>query len=347
MSRGLISMFKGGVMNQRPVVLFTEVSYYAPDFAETLFPRINEVAEIRATDAESEDKLIGALVGVDAVVVRKGHFTRRVFQSAPQLLGVVKWGVGVETIDIPAATEAGVVVANAPGNSIAVAEATMLLLLAVPKNFLAMTDAARSGQRPAFDVRGHEVYAKTLGIIGLGRIGRHLAKIAQGFEMKVVAYDPYVDPAQAEAIHVSMVDLATLLKESDFVSINCVLTPETHHLIGEEELALMKETAYLVNTARGAIIDEAALYRALKEGRIAGAGLDVFEEEPLKADNPLLSLPNVIATPHALSRAWESTGRTTQMIQDGILAILEGRLPKTTLSPEVRPRFAARLRGEQ
>jgi len=117
-----------------------------------------------------------------------------------------------------------------------------------------------------------------------------------------------------------------------------MLTPETHHLIGEDELALMKPTAYLVNTARGPIVDEMALYRALVEARIAGAGLDVFEDEPLKPTNPLLALPNVVATPHALPRAWESTARTTRMIQDAVLAILDGRLPDTILNPNVKPK---------
>jgi phosphoglycerate dehydrogenase-like enzyme len=249
---------------------------------------------------------------------------------------MIKWGVGVEKIDIPAATEAGVIVANSPGNSFAVAEATMLLILAVAKNLLIMTQAAKEGIRPAFDVRGHELYQKTLGIIGFGRIGRHLAHIAQGFDMSVLSYDPYVPPDRLAAVGAKQVDLPTLLRESDYVSVNCVLTPETHHLIGEEELALMKPTAYLVNTARGPIVEEAALYRALVEGRIAGAGLDVFEDEPLKPTNPLLGLPNVVATPHALSRAWESTARTTQMIQDAVLAILEGRLPDTILNPNVK-----------
>jgi D-3-phosphoglycerate dehydrogenase len=154
--------------------------------------------------------------------------------------------------------------------------------------------------------------------------------------MAVLGYDPYVPPDRFAALGVKQVDLPGLLQESDHVSINCVLTTETHHLIGEEELALMKPTAYLVNTARGPIVDEKALYRALVEDRIAGAGLDVFEDEPLKPTNPLLALPNVVATPHALSRAWESTARTTRMIQEAVLTILDRRLPDTTLNPNVK-----------
>ena len=284
----------------RPIVIFTEGSYYPDDFATRVFLNLGAAAELRRTEAVTPDELICELAQADVAVVRRGQFTAEVFQSLPRLRGVVKWGVGVEQIDIPAATEAGVIVANSPGNSFAVAESSMLLILAVAKNLLIMTGAAKEGVRPAFDVRGHELYQKTLGIIGFGRIGRHLAHIAQGFDMSVLSYDPYVPPDRFAAVGAKQVDLTTLLRESDYVSINCVLTPETHHLIGEDELALMKPTAYLVNTARGPIVDETALYRALVEDRIAGAGLDVFEDEPLKPTNPLLALPNVVATPHAL-----------------------------------------------
>ena len=199
-----------------------------------------------------------------------------------------------------------------------------------------MAQAAKDGTRPAFDVRGHELYEKTLGIVGFGRIGRHLAHIAQGFDMNVLAYDPYVPGNKFHEVGVKQVDLPTLMQESDYISINCALTPETHHMIGEKEIRLMKSSAYLVNTARGPVLEEAALYHALVEGRIAGAGLDVFEVEPLDPSNPLLALPNVVATPHSLPRAWESTGRTTRMIQDAVLAILEGRLPETALNPDVK-----------
>lgn len=326
----------------RPIVIFTEGSYYPDDFTTRVFLNLGAAAELRRTEAVTPDELICELAQADVAVVRRGQFTAEVFQSLPRLRGVVKWGVGVEQIDIPAATEAGVIVANSPGNSFAVAESSMLLLLAVAKNLLIMTGAAKEGVRPAFDVRGHELYQKTLGIIGFGRIGRHLAHIAQGFDMSVLSYDPYVPPDRFAAVGAKQVDLPTLLRESDYVSINCVLTPETHHLIGEDELALMKPTAYLVNTARGPIVDETALYRALVEDRIAGAGLDVFEDEPLKPTNPLLALPNVVATPHALPRAWESTARTTRMIQDAVLAILDGRLPDTILNPNVKPKGAVR-----
>jgi D-3-phosphoglycerate dehydrogenase len=253
---------------------------------------------------------------------------------------LVKWGSGVEKIDVAAATAEGVIVANTPGNSFAVAEAAMLLISALAKNLMVMNRAAKEGIAPAFDVRGHELYQKTLGIAGFGRIGQHLARIGRGFDMSVLAYDPYASPDRFAQAGARQVDLPTLLRESDYVSINCTLTPETHHLIGEQELTLMKPTAYLVNTARGPIVDEHALYRALVEGRIAGAGLDVFEDEPLKAANPLVAMSNVVATPHALARSWESAARTANMVQDAVLAILDGRLPETILNPDVKSKGA-------
>jgi D-3-phosphoglycerate dehydrogenase len=329
------------------IVLCTNASYYAGKSVADIYPRVVEVAELRLTDAETEGELISALEGVAAVIIRRGDFTRRVFAAAPRLRGGVKWGVGVESIDIPAATAEGVIIANSPGNSIAVAEASFLLLLAVSKNFLIMADSIRRGAwQPPFNVRGHEIHGKTLGIIGLGRIGRHLACLARAAGMSVVAYDPYVDADKAETLGIEMLALPELLKRADAVSINAILTEETYHLIGEGELALMKPTAWLINTARGPIVDEAALIRALQSGSIAGAGLDVFDQEPIAPDNPLLSMSNVICTPHALSRAWESSERTISMIQDAILSILEGRLPGTCLNPNVIPRFTQQTSGE-
>jgi len=320
--------------NRQPVVIFTEGSYYPKDFSE-IFPALVTRFDMRRTEASTPDELIAALADADVVVARRGKFSAKVFQSLPMLRGIVKWGAGVETIDIPAATELGVIVTNSPGNSFAVAESAMCLILAVAKNLLVMAQAAKEGSRPDFDIRGHELYEKTLGIVGFGRIGRHLARIAKGFNMAVLAFDPYVTASKFSEMDVKQVDLPTLMQEADFISINCALTPETHHLIGEKEISLMRPSAYLVNTARGPVLDEAALYQALEKGKIAGAGLDVFEVEPLEPTNPLLALPSVVATPHSLPRAWESTGRTTRMIQDAVVSILDGHIPQTILNPDV------------
>jgi D-3-phosphoglycerate dehydrogenase len=322
-------------------ILCTEESYYSGKSPSKVYPRVAQKAEFKLTDASAGDDLLKALQGIDAVIMRKGEFTREIFARSPRLRGVVKWGVGVETIDVPGATAEGVVIANSPGNSIAVAEASFLLLLAVSKNFLVMSDSVRSGKwQPAFDVRGREIFGKTLGIIGLGRIGHHLASIAMGAGMRVVAYDPYVALQNAEKLGVTLLDLDDLLRTSDAVSIHALLTEETHHLIGTREFGLMKPTAWLINTARGPIVDETALIEALRAGTIAGAGLDVFEQEPISPDNPLLSMPNVVCSPHALARTWESAQHNIEMIQDAILALVENRLPETCLNPTVEWRFA-------
>ena len=323
-----------------PLIVLTEGGYYPPDIGE-IFPKLPGIARLERTEAVSPQDLIEALVDADLTIVRRGQFSSKVFENLPHLRGLVKWGAGIESIDIPAATQAGVIVTSSPGNSYAVAESALLLIMAVAKNLLIMTQAAKDGIRPAFDVRGHELYKKTLGIIGFGRIGQHLAYMtSRGFDMSVMAFDPYTPEKQFEELGVRQIDLPTLMRESDYISVNCALTPETRHLVSEKEISLMKSTAYIVNTARGPVIDENVLYQALSTGKIAGAGLDVFEEEPLKPTNPLLELSNVVATPHALPRAWESTARTTRMIQDAVLAILEGKIPETTLNPEVEPKGA-------
>ncbi len=314
------------------VVLFTDGEYYAEGFAAGHLPRLGNVAELRFCRAETPDALIPELPGVVVLVNRRLPLTRPVFASASSLRGVVKWGVGVNHIDLDAATEHGILVANSPGNYIAVAEAALALILALSKRLLEWREAARSGRQTDSRFRGHEVYGKTLGIIGLGRIGRHLAGIARGCGMQVTAYDPYVSAERAVECGVTLMSLDAMLAGADFLSINAVLTPETHHLIGERELRLMKPTAYMINTARGSLVDERALARALREGVIAGAGLDVFEEEPLPSDHPVLHMENVIATPHALARTWESMDRTIQMIEDAVIALLEGRMPETALN---------------
>jgi phosphoglycerate dehydrogenase-like enzyme len=194
-------------------------------------------------------------------------------------------------------------------------------------------------------MHGMELYGKTLGIVGFGRIGRWSAELARAFRMKVLAYDPYVqasDPSASSGQALAeMVTLEDLLRRSDFVSLHPILTPETFHLINAERLALMKPTAFLINTSRGGVIDEPALIAALQQGTIAGAGLDVFEKEPPDTDNPLLAMPNVIGTPHGLSHAEESFARCAAMTQESVLALLDGRLPEYTVNKQVKWRLPA------
>jgi phosphoglycerate dehydrogenase-like enzyme len=184
-------------------------------------------------------------------------------------------------------------------------------------------------------MRGMELHGKTLGLVGLGRIGRITAGLGRAFGMRVLAYDPFVSSSDVAQV----VSLDDVLRESDFVSLHPVLTPDTFHLINAERLALMKPTAFLINTSRGGVIDEPALIEALQQGRLAGAGLDVFETEPPRIDNPLLHMDNVIGTPHGLSHAEESVQRCAEMTQENVLSIVDGRLPPYIVNPTVRWRL--------
>ncbi len=196
----------------------------------------------------------------------------------------------------------------------------------------------KQGKWRSKDLLGYELLGKTVGIIGLGNIGRKVAEKISGFKVKLFAYDPYVDKKIAQQINVELVDLETLLKESDIVTIHAALTRETKHMIGENELKLMKKTAFIINTARGAIIDEKALIKALKEGWIAGAALDVFEEEPPNPDNPLLKMDNVLVTPHFASCTFEAYQREAIMAAEEVLRVLKGEPPKFIANPEVSRR---------
>ena len=315
----------------RPIIVITDADYYAPGFVEEKMPRLLAWGEIRLVQTKDEAELIEALSKADVAVIRRVRMTREVFAACPRLLGVAKMGAGVEKIDIPAATEHRVIVANSPVVTIAVAEAALLLMMTLTKPLLVMIEKARKGEPPPPEARGTELYGKTLGIVGFGRIGFHLGKIAQGMGMTVLVHDPYV----SEAPGFNLLDLPDLLRRSDFVSLNCPVTPETHHLIGEQELRLMKPTAYLINTSRGGVVNEAALVKALKKGWLRGVGLDVVENEPVSPDNPLFNFPNVVITPHALARTWESMDKVVVTIQDAVDEILQGGMPEYALNPSI------------
>jgi phosphoglycerate dehydrogenase-like enzyme len=326
----------------RPTALITRGSFYAPGWLEDQWPLILERCEARLTDAADGPDWLAEVGAADVLIVRGTYVRRDALEAAKRLRGVVTTGVGIEKVDVAAATDLGIVVANSPGNYIAVAEATLLLMAAVCKHLPAWVEAARAGRQHASTLHGVELYGKTLGLVGFGRIGKWVARLAKAYGMTVLAADPYVKDAEGLA---EMVPLEELLRRSDFVSLHPVLTPETHHMIGAEQLALMKNTAYLVNTSRGGVVDEAALTRALREGRIAGAGLDVFETEPPDPENPLLAMPNVIATPHALPRTAESLRRCAEMTQESVIDLLDGRLPQYTVNRGVHWRMSGRASG--
>ncbi|MDQ3696443.1 MAG: phosphoglycerate dehydrogenase, partial [Gemmatimonadota bacterium] len=246
------------------------------------------------------EELARAIAEVDAVIVRSAtKITREALADATRLKVIGRAGVGVDTIDVAAATERGIAVLNAPaGNTVSAAELTFALLLALVRRVAAADRSMRDGKWERTKFSGTELYGKTLGLVGAGRIGGEVARRARAFEMRVIVYDPYLNEERALALGAELASLDDLLAAADVLSIHVPLTESTAGLIGDRELGLMRPGAMLVNAARGGVVREEALVRALRERRIAGAALDVYEQEPLPADHPLRTLENVVLTPH-------------------------------------------------
>lgn len=286
-------------------------------------------------DRPLQDEELAALLGqVDGLVVGVDRVGRRSLQAGrPRLRVVARNGIGVDTVDVQAATELGVVVTNAPSvNADSVADFAFALLLALVRRVPEADRAVRAGAWPR--LVGVELRGKYLGIVGFGRIGQRVAERARGFGLRVVAYDPQPDLAAAGELGVELVEFPRLLEEADFVSLHLPLLPETRHLLGEAQLRRMKSTSYLVNTARGGVVDEAALARALREGWIAGAACDVFEEEPPRT-SPLLDAPNLLLSPHMASHTREAIARASRVAAECVLAVLRGEVPPHVVNPEV------------
>ncbi len=269
---------------------------------------------------------------------------REVMEAAPRLRGVVSAVFGVDTIDMEAANELGLIVGHGamPENYLGVSESTVMLIAALcldlhGKETMLRTQAPRPPQLRARMVRG-----KTIGLIGMGRTARGVVARLAGWDVRIHAYDPYVPQAEAPA-GVAMVELETLLRMSDVVSVHVTLTSETHHLLGEAELSLMRPDAYLVNTARGGAVDEEALYRILRDNGIAGAAIDVFEHEPLSLESPLRTLDNVILTPHMVGHSQELMAAIPPAAAENVLRLLRGEPPLYVKNPEALEAWRKRL----
>ncbi len=297
----------------------------------------------------TKDNLVAELADADALIVRSAtKVTRELFDKAPKLRVVGRAGVGVDNIDLDEATKRGVLVMSTPGgSSVSVAEHTIALLLALVRQIPRFDAALREG-RWEKSSSGAEIRGKTLGLIGLGRIGREVALRAAAFDMRLIAFDPYLSESAAREISVELVPLDRLLAESDFISLHTAVSPQTQNMINAESIAKMKKGVRIVNAARGELIHEADLAAALKSGHVAGAALDVFAQEPPK-DCPLLGLPNVIATPHvagSTAEAQEELGIQVAVQVKDYLAdgIIRNAVNLPALSPEqykrVRPYLA-------
>ena len=279
-------------------------------------------------------------------LAKKYHAGPDLLRRTQSLLIVSTNGAGYDTVNLKACTEAGVLCLNqAGGNKEAVAEHALAMMLSLSKRIV---EADRAIRREIIDrniFMGHDLLGQTVGIVGLGNVGKRLAELCRGlFQMRVLSYDPYV-PVDVMTRHgVEKVDLDTLMRESDFVSINCPLTDESRGLIGEKQYAQMKPNAYFVTTARGNIHDENALEAALRARKIAGAGLDVWEKEPPPLDHPLLKYDNVMVSPHTAGVTHEARVNMGRIAAEQMLAALDGRPVARVLNPEVWPRYAARFK---
>ena len=282
----------------------------------------------------SPEALLTLVKDAVAIAVRsETKITAEVIAAAPLLKVVGRAGVGVDNVDVDAATEHGVIVMNTPsGNTIATAELTFAHILCSARPLPQAAASMRAGSWDRKSFAGFELFRKTLGIVGLGRIGGEVAKRAQAFGMRVLAYDPYLAVSRAKAMQVEAVSFDELLAQADTISVHMPLTDDTRHMIGEAAFARMKKGVRIFNCARGGIVDEAALLAALKSGRVAGAGLDVFEEEPLPADSEFRRLPNVVLTPHLGASTAEAQDAVGVEIAEQIADVLNGGIVRNAVN---------------
>jgi glyoxylate reductase len=263
-----------------------------------------------------------------------------VFDAAPNLKIVTQMAVGFDNIKVDEATKRGIYVTNTPGVlTETTADFAWTLLMAVARRVVEADTYVRSGNwkvgwHPMM-IQGRDVYGATIGIVGLGRIGGSIAKRAKGFDMKTLYYDVVRRPDLEKEYNIQFTDIDSLFQQADFVTINVPLTKGTYHLVDEKKLKMMKKTAFLINNARGPVVDEKALYKALKEDWIAGAGLDVFEQEPTPKENPLLKLGNMVVAPHISSASYETRSRMAEMVAENLVAFFEGKTPPNLVNPEV------------
>jgi phosphoglycerate dehydrogenase-like enzyme len=276
--------------------------------------------------------------GFDALGVLAPRITAETLKGADRLAIIARYGVGYDSVDVAACTANGVALTITPdGVRRPVASSVMAFMLALSHRIVEQDRATRAGEgwKRKLDLMGWGVADKTLGLIGLGNIGGEVAKLAPPFGLRIIAADPYVGPERAAELGVTLVDLETLLRTADFVVVVCALTPATQGLINAERIGWMKPTAFLINTARGPIVDQRALTASLSERRIRGAALDVFEHEPIDPADPLLQLDNVIVTPHGVCWTDEWVAITGRSVLEGMLAVAAGKDPKYVVNREV------------
>ena len=290
--------------------------------------------EVVVKDKISHEELLEIIPEFDALMVRSASkVTADVIERAAKLKIIGRAGVGVDNIDIPAATERGIIVINSPGgNTIAATEHTMAMMLAMSRHIPVANETLQKGEWNRKKYVGVELRGKTLGVIGMGRIGSGVAKRALAFDMNIIAYDPYINEERAKSLGVRVGTLDEVIAEADFITVHMPLTPETKGMISLPQMKKMKKGVRLVNCARGGIIDEADLAQAVKEGIVAGAAIDVFTSEPIPADHPLIGIPGIILTPHLGASTVEAQIGVSVDVSEGILAALRGEPVSTAVN---------------
>lgn len=301
---------------------------------------LSEVGQVDVNTGLPEDELVKIIGEYDALVVRsQTQVTRKVLEAGKKLRVVGRAGVGVDNIDLQAATENGIIVVNAPmGNTISAAEQAIALMMAMSRNIPDAVASTRQGKWERSKFTGIEVRGKTLGVVGLGQVGSEVAKRGRGLEMRVLGFDPFVSEERAQALGIELMTLEDLLAESDFISLHATLNASTRGMINEERLAMMKKGVRIINTGRGALIDDEALLRAIEDGKVAAAALDVFAKEPIDPENPLLKNDKIMPTPHLGASTTEAQEKVALDVAHEIVAILGGKSPTAAVNaPLIAP----------
>lgn len=308
-------------------VVITDYEYQSIDTERAILEEAGY--ELKACHLKTSEEIIEEVKDAEAIIVQYAEITREIIQHMERAKLIVRYGIGVNNIDERAAAEKGIYVCNVPDYGVEeVANHAVMLILALAKKVIPLDKSIKEGKWDYnLAVPEYRISECKLGLIGFGRIPQAVAKRLGAFGMGLMTYDPYLDSKKAEVLGVKMVDYSELLEKSDFISVHCPLTEDTYHMIGMQELKAMKKSAFLVNTARGGIIDEKALVFALKKGIIAGAGLDVFEKEPIDFSNELLNLPNCITTPHCAWYSETAISNLKRMVAEEVVNVLGGNKP--------------------
>ena len=335
-------MKKSHILNIINNISLISIYYYGENMKVLIADAINEkgienlkeVAEVVVDTEITPEELSNTIHEYNGIIVRsRTKLTADIIKKADNLQIIARAGVGVDNIDLDAATEKGIMVVNSPeSTSVTVAEHTMGLILSMARKISIADKSVKDGKWEKKKFMGVELRNKTLGVIGMGRIGSQVVNRCKAFGMDAMAYDPYLPEEVAKQMGVELTDLDTVLKNSDFITIHVPLTPETKHSISTEQFELMKDTAYIVNCARGGVIDEDALYDALLNNKIGGAALDVYENEPPESDYKLFELDNIVLTPHIAASTKEAQRDAAIIVADEIIDLIKGNNPKNVLN---------------